>query len=415
MTDEAALLAEIVARPDDDAPRLVLADLLTARQDPRGELIALQCRLAAAPDDAARRTLRIAENKLLAAHGEAWTAPVKAVLPADAWDVPKIVLARGFVDHVSTHVRLLDRLDALFAVAPLVRSLKLWGPVLLADTRPVSFDGLAHPRLAQLRALELHVLGAGNAGALAVAAHDLRGLRALKLQLSVLETADTPAHARPLDVDGVRALCRAPHLAGLRALDLSYNELGPDAVEALAGATFTLEELDLSGRAFDAVAAARLAASPSFARLRRLVLRGASLGVEGAVALSASPALSALEELDLSETRLGPEAAEAFFAALRLPRLRALRLERGRLGDRGLRALLASPGLPRLVDLELGHNDFTKEGAKLLAESPGLAHLERLLLNEGRWRPPTVALLTTSKTLSRCKLYLRGKLVGKRA
>lgn len=415
MTDEAALLAEIVARPDDDAPRLVLADLLTARGDPRGELIALQCRLAAAPDDAARRSLRIAENKLLAAHGEAWSAPVKALLPPNAWDIPKIVWVRGFVEHVATSTGLLDRLDDLFSAAPLVRSLKLWGPMVLPDADPVSLAGLSHPRLEQLHSLDLHVLGAGNAGAAAVASAPLRGLRTLSLQLSILETADTPAHARrPLDVDGVLALAASPHLAGVRALDLSYNELGAAAVDALGGARFRLEELDLSGRAFDAAAAERLAASPSFATLRRLRLRGADLGVEGAATLARAP-LPDLEELDLSETRLGPDAAEAFFGALTLPRLRTLRLERGRLGDRGLRALLASPALPRLVDLELGHNDFTKEGARLLAESPTLAHVERLLLNEGRWRPPTVELLTTSKTLARCKLYLRGKLVGKRA
>ena len=37
-----ALLADIYANPDDDAPRLVYADLLLERDDPRGELIRLQ-------------------------------------------------------------------------------------------------------------------------------------------------------------------------------------------------------------------------------------------------------------------------------------------------------------------------------------------------------------------------------------
>lgn len=44
--------------------RAEFADLLTGEGDPRGEFIALQCRLAATPDDEARRKLRIAENKL---------------------------------------------------------------------------------------------------------------------------------------------------------------------------------------------------------------------------------------------------------------------------------------------------------------------------------------------------------------
>ena len=40
--DEAQLLADVYANPDDDAPRAVYADLLTSRGDPRGELISLQ-------------------------------------------------------------------------------------------------------------------------------------------------------------------------------------------------------------------------------------------------------------------------------------------------------------------------------------------------------------------------------------
>lgn len=415
MIDETALLAEMIARPDDDAPRLVWADLLTARGDPLGELISLQCRLAAAPDDAARRRLRIAENKLLAAHGEAWTAKVKAVLPEDVWDVPtKASLVRGFVEHVSTWVGVLDRLDELFAAAPLLRSLELAGPAVVGDDPPggralASLAGLTHPRLAQLHTFELQLFGAGNAAARAVAAAALTGLRALTLQVSILEEA-----GGLLDADGVSALAEAPALRGLQSLDLSFNELGAAAVDALAAATFSLRHLDLSGHAFDAAAATRLAAAPAFSGLVSLRLRAANLGVEGAVALARSPVLTTLEALDLSETHLGPEAAAAFFEALSLPRLRALRLERARIGDRGLAALLACAALPRLTDLELGHNAITKEGARALAESPRLGHLERLLLNEGRWRPPTVELLTTSKTLARCKLYLRGRLVPRR-
>jgi uncharacterized protein (TIGR02996 family) len=42
----AALRAAVYAAPDDDAPRLVLADYLLARGDSRGELIAVQCKIA---------------------------------------------------------------------------------------------------------------------------------------------------------------------------------------------------------------------------------------------------------------------------------------------------------------------------------------------------------------------------------
>ena len=44
--EEASMYAAIAAEPDDDGPRLVLADRLTERGDVRGELIALQCKMA---------------------------------------------------------------------------------------------------------------------------------------------------------------------------------------------------------------------------------------------------------------------------------------------------------------------------------------------------------------------------------
>ena len=59
------LLAQIALAPADDAPRLVYADWLLERDDPRGRFIALQC---------ARRDAVVTadERALLAAHWQAW-------------------------------------------------------------------------------------------------------------------------------------------------------------------------------------------------------------------------------------------------------------------------------------------------------------------------------------------------------
>lgn len=51
MSDEAALLAAIAAEPDAIEPRLIYADWLQARSDPRGELIVVQAARLAKPDD----------------------------------------------------------------------------------------------------------------------------------------------------------------------------------------------------------------------------------------------------------------------------------------------------------------------------------------------------------------------------
>jgi len=85
----ARMIAEIVARPDDDGPRLVYADCLLERGDPRGEFIQVQCQQAARPSEA----LAARAAALIAAHGQRWGAHL---LPeARSW-----TFARGFVDRV---------------------------------------------------------------------------------------------------------------------------------------------------------------------------------------------------------------------------------------------------------------------------------------------------------------------------
>ncbi len=69
---DAALWAAVLADPADDAPRLVLADALTARGDPRGELIALQCH--------GRRKTLVREAKLVKEHWRDWVGALAPLL-----------------------------------------------------------------------------------------------------------------------------------------------------------------------------------------------------------------------------------------------------------------------------------------------------------------------------------------------
>ena len=77
MTDLEALLEAIYAAPDDDAPRLVYADALLERGDPRGELIVRQCQGHAATD-------------LVEQYGEGWLGELAPVLAASTFE-------RGFL------------------------------------------------------------------------------------------------------------------------------------------------------------------------------------------------------------------------------------------------------------------------------------------------------------------------------
>ncbi len=111
MTDrdgEAELLAQVYAAPEDDAPRLIYADWLQQRDDPRGELIALQIERARAK---ARKGGRQREDELLAEYAAAWAAPLepRMVRGADGNpDRPVVEFRRGFPAVVSAPAINLD-------------------------------------------------------------------------------------------------------------------------------------------------------------------------------------------------------------------------------------------------------------------------------------------------------------------
>src|SRR5687768_16159783 len=141
------LLAAIRRDLDDDAPRLVYADVLQRAGDPRGELIAVQCELerlgevyqgtyawegdalrdeldetAEAARAATVRRLRMRETALLKVHEATWTGKLPLGTRAAR-------MARGFVDAVewTTHDRSPEAMVAsvagLMAAAPMLRAL----------------------------------------------------------------------------------------------------------------------------------------------------------------------------------------------------------------------------------------------------------------------------------------------------
>ena len=77
---EPELVAAIVATPEEDGPRLVYADWLSDRGDPRGELITVQCALAVADRDDRpmheTNRLRDRSSALLDIHRPQWLEPV---------------------------------------------------------------------------------------------------------------------------------------------------------------------------------------------------------------------------------------------------------------------------------------------------------------------------------------------------
>lgn len=102
------LLRAIIDAPDDDAPRMVLADLLSELGDPRGEFIACQISGAQARAD-----------ELLAANAIAWAGPFTR--PVHHWTYRRGFIDTIFVDDLAATGQVLD--DHPLATLKLVATL----------------------------------------------------------------------------------------------------------------------------------------------------------------------------------------------------------------------------------------------------------------------------------------------------
>jgi uncharacterized protein (TIGR02996 family) len=423
MDRAAELVAQVAAAPDDDAPRLVYADWLIERGDPLGELIQLQCRLAAEPDDANRRAMRIAENKLLAAHRAAWIEPLLALLPKPHdFDRYKLEHVRGFVERAELTLACMPHMGELVARAPLVRELELHAGFTQVSSKlvPPSIAGVFADRgFERLTALELSLAGGGNAVAREVArAPALANLTRLSIKASVWGELAEQFSATPgelvLDDAGAIALARSPHLAKLRRLSIEMNRLSLAGVHAIAHGAWQLEALELGHNDLDHEGLAGALDGPALASLRELSLRGT--WVTAAEIAKLAMQLPALVELDLESCTLGKTGISALCDAMAnggLPALRRLRIERNSIGDAGALAIASCAGLANLRELEAGHNRIGQKGGTALATSPHLSKLERLTLNEPRWKPEMTQLFAGSATLAAARIYLAGKLVAR--
>jgi len=428
----ARLLADVLSTPDDDAPRLVLADWLQERGDPLGELISLQC-LHATDDDAVDRI-----EALLYEHEDRFR---EGLGPRTL----RYTFARGFVEEVAGPAQVLaEALVRIKARAPLRRvrvtnaarpsltaplvSAQIEGLVLEVAPQPDFERGFAESTL-PLQLVELHV----PAFAESLLARPMPRLRELHVaNARGWDGAELRSLSAPLETLHVSRLPgTVSHFARtLRCLSITYFDLADDLgldlpaleavhVHALQGVTprtldawsqtrlpirtlnaagrlpcagsevffrspslVSVESLDLSHCDLDARALAHLVARP-WPALQRLVLRGSStspLDAHAVVTLLRSPLAESLRHLDLDHNPLGDEVATVL-SSVALPELRSLHLRECRLGARGATVLAAAPSLPRLRELDLSDNPIGEEGALALATTE-LPRLRRLSLHD---------------------------------
>jgi len=195
--DERAFLRAITARPEDDLPRLIYADYLDERGDPRGEFIRVQVALGR-PDtpwsDGDVRQLRARERLLLYQHRSAWLGRLDGEWRGDA------VFERGFVVQVDVSATQFVRHAQAWLRREPIRRAALYGSV------------------SCMRELALCTA--------------LKHLTVLSLRNNELRR------------EHVAQLLRSPYLTRLVELDLGNNHLGP-ATGGLVAKVQTLPRLEV--------------------------------------------------------------------------------------------------------------------------------------------------------------------------
>jgi uncharacterized protein (TIGR02996 family) len=374
MTEDEELLAAIKRTPEDDTPRLALAEVLTRRGDTRGEFIRLEC------ENARRRAKRELDDVYVAEMLREWALYKEH---RSTW-----IQAMGFVEEGYTFYRwdrgfITDVMTGPEAAVTMPEALNRYPIDLLQVSYPTRGDvgrlvesGIigAAPRMMfdQISPID-DPLDAESIRALSAAAATRRvkdfaiGLRRFpggadvvarapfrKIRLSEDLDADALDAANgawsstlrelwltigELRRDAYERLLHDPSLAGLEGLTLvSYGDNGGDTIlrEVAAAPLRNLAQLGLY--VVSLVDVAPLVHTPNLAGLRCLELRGTSLDGASMRALLANALL--LEELVLDGVEIDQAAIDAI--ATRGPRtLRRLLVDTSSTGL-DLRPIVAS-------------------------------------------------------------------------
>jgi uncharacterized protein (TIGR02996 family) len=376
MTTNAApgLLEELIHHPEDDAPRLILADWWDDWGSPadraRAELIRLQIQRERRPGIGQSLTtsatgitpprspgsssaeLLQREEGLIRAHDDLW----RRELPQRGGIRWSTEYTRGFVEQFTADSpqAFLQHAPDLFAAAP-VRSAR----ILRLTTREDLLSLFRSPWLQRLHELDL---GRNH-----------------------------------LDPPMQSAFAEFPLLPRLESLLLHHTDLGAGGLESLLRGPGLprLKELYLAGNQIRDTSLAVLSRSDCFPALELLDLRDNRFGSGGLYLLAQSPALQGLRHLWLVNNWIGDSGLAALCDAgvSRLPHLESLWLNWNSVGDRGAAVLARDPARTALRDLDLRDCHIEDAGGLALAHSPWLENLHSLQMSGNRFSTATVRAL----------------------
>ncbi len=349
MTDREALLAAIIANPEEDTPRLMFADWLQESGDEaRAQFIRLQIEVARAePFTPEARTAAEAAKRLLDEHRGEWSRAVKQL--ALSWE-----FGRGFVEHLAVNVITFPRDAAVMFNAEPIRSLQ---PERFELVRTASLDPFFQtPQLARIARLDLSLLEAAPV--------ELDSL----LECPYLSgVADLCLRRTPVMPDWLRTFLVGPAMPALVGLDLcDVTHLGPRLAETLPRLEHRcFQRLDISRIRFSSNEIKEVLGSRCLREVEELRLAwmtgGNSEGSLKYLDLGWVLPWDRLRLLDLSAQGIGntgvDELVRGAFHRRTVSPLRWLGLAKNQITSDGIRSLVRSK--LNLLYLDLRGNDLT--------------------------------------------------------
>jgi len=285
MSDRQSLIEALRRQPDEDTPRLMLADWYEENGDvARGEFIRVQCELARLdPADARYPELHVRQLQIQAEHEREWLGEWADKLVR--WE-----FRRGLLNEVT-----IEPEPYCSAGEALFRDHPIWRVAFVDDqgeslSPPAIRDVLAQPHSRHLRAIDAAACRPGEQAAAMFGGEirtnawlvELANATALDQVRELSFYGGTRGGREGIDADDWARFCAAKHLRGLAHLDLSnrYDHHGNSAawepvLRVLAGATFAAElrSLRFDGCYTGASALSHLTGG-KFARLRTLTTGG---------------------------------------------------------------------------------------------------------------------------------------------
>lgn len=373
----------IIDEPDVDDHRLILADFLEERDDPRAGLIRLQFEMKTLDKtDPKWSRLRSKELKLLKQHGGFGEPPKFGRILA--WH-------GGFVDEIETTLAQLATKSEELLAKTTVRAIQ-------AKSESKRFKKILESKhLHRLRKLTLknnHIPNQEMCEFLALGSLS---------HLKELTIADGN-----LNNELAKTIGRMKHFEGLESLDLNGGGVTSVSAEAIVNSPFLNGLKSLGMRYFVCDKAAELiAGSDKFSSLTTLEFSG-EISDRGIAAIHNSSFRESLEELTI-DSDLGSRISSGFGNPL--PNLKSLTLASSVTDD----VIVEIAGnYSNLESLDLTYNSLTDVSAEALAKSKLLSSLKRLTLTQNDISMRGIEMIRESEHFNgKTKLYCRSNRVSR--